>query len=183
MIVVMGTPGAGKSTIIRKFKEMHPDAVVVNFGTVMFDIASKHYGVTSRDGMRLLRRDRFREIQGRAAGELLKHGQGIIIDTHASVRMADGYYPGFPHYVLSKLRIDAFLYIRAPPVEIASRRERDTTRKRDPETLDEIKFHEMVNLSMVSSYAAYANAPIKFIINEDGKLDQTMRQFEECVGL
>ncbi len=183
MYIVMGTPGAGKSTVIKEFKARHPDAQVFNFGTVMFEIAQKEYGIANRDEMRKMRRDKFRELQSRAANELMKMGKGIIIDTHASINTADGFYPGMPNYVLSKLTIDSFIYVHASVETVLSRRLRDTTRRRDIESLQELRFHESVNLAMVCSYASYVNAPIKFIINEDGKLEEAIKQFEECVRI
>ena len=182
MIVVMGTPGAGKTTVIREFLKRHSDVKVVNFGTVMFNIARDQYGVETRDDMRKLTRDVFRELQSRAAHEILKSSADII-DTHASVKTLDGYYPGFPYYLISNLDIDLFVYIIAPFKTIRLRRERDKCRKRDYETIDEIRFHENMNISFLTSYSTMANAPIKFILNDDGKLEQAVKEFEECVRL
>ncbi|MGB9635088.1 MAG: adenylate kinase [Candidatus Micrarchaeia archaeon] len=181
--IVFGTPGAGKSSIMKKFVEMHPNAHVVNFGTLMYEIAKHQQGISSRDELRNLPRSRFRELQNMAANEILKLGNDIIIDSHASIKTVDGYHPGFPFYLLSKLNIDAFIYIRANPEEILERRKRDTTRKRDVETLDDVQFHDMINLAMVCSYSSYANAPIKFITNREGKLDEAVDEFKKCVRL
>ncbi len=183
MIVVMGTPGAGKSTLIKEFKKRHPNVKVVNFGTVMHEIAMNEMGIKNRDDMRKLSRDEFRLLQSKAANEILKMGSDLIIDTHASIKTSDGYHPGFPYYVLSKLPIRQYVYIRAPVCDIISRRKRDVSRKRDRESEDDIRFHEQVNLSMVSAYATHSNAPIKFIYNEDGKLEEAIKEFEECVRL
>ncbi len=183
MIIVMGTPGAGKTTIIREFRKRHPNANVVSFGTLMFEIASHELGMQNRDDMRRLKRSEFRSLQNKAANRLLTLGKEIIVDTHASVKTADGYYPGFPYYVLSKLSVDAFIYIHASVKEILGRRKKDRSRKRDIESEHNIYFHEQINLSMVCSYSSYANAPIKFILNEDGKLEQSIKMFEECVRI
>jgi adenylate kinase len=177
----MGTPGAGKSSVIDEFMRRHPDAKVVNFGTIMNDIALKDYGIKNRDDMRKLNREKFRELQSKAANALLRQGQDIIVDTHASIRTADGYYPGFPYYILAKIKVDAFVYIHASMETILARRMRDKSRRRDLETPEQIKFHEEINLSLVCTYAAQANAPVKFIINEDGKLEEAIREFEESV--
>jgi len=181
MIIVMGTPGAGKSSIVDEFMRRHPDVKVVNFGTLMYEIAQKEYQVKNRDDMRTLTRDKFRELQSKAANALLRLGSNIIVDTHASVRTVDGYYPGFPYYILSKIKVDAFVYIHSSMETILARRMRDKSRKRDIETLEQIKFHEEINLSLVCTYAAQANAPIKFIINEDGKLEEAIKEFENSV--
>jgi adenylate kinase len=179
----MGTPGAGKSSVIKEFKSKHPDSIVINFGTIMFEIAQRDYGVENRDDMRKLDRAKFRELQSKAATEIMKRGKDVIIDTHASINTVDGYHPGFPNYVLSKFNIDAFIYIYAPIDTIISRRQRDVSRKRDVESIEQIRFHEDINFAMVCSCANFANAPIKFIKNEDGKLDEAIRQFEDCVRL
>ncbi|MCX8200405.1 MAG: adenylate kinase [Candidatus Micrarchaeota archaeon] len=181
MIIVMGTPGAGKSSVVDEFVRRHPDAKVVNFGTLMYEIAQKEYGLKDRDEMRNLPREKFRELQRKAAKVLLNQPHDTIVDTHASVRTKDGYYPGFPYYILSKIKVDAFVYIHASMETILSRRMRDKSRKRDLETPEQIKFHEEINLSLVCTYASQANAPVKFIINEDGKLEEAIKEFEESV--
>ncbi len=183
MIVVMGTPGAGKSTVIKEFRKRNPKVKVVNFGTVMHEIAKEEFGIKDRDEMRKLNRDQFRLLQSMAVNKILRMGNDLIIDTHASIKTSDGYHPGFPYYVLSKLPVRQYIYIRAPICDIISRRKRDTTRKRDRESESDLRFHEQINISMVSAYATHSNAPIKFIYNEDGKLEEAIKEFEECVRL
>lgn len=181
MIIVMGTPGAGKSSVIEEFTRRHPDAKVVNFGTIMYEIAQKDYQVNNRDEMRKLARDKFRELQGKTINVLLSYGPGVIVDTHASVRTVDGYYPGLPCYLLSKIEVDSLIYIHSSMETILSRRMRDKSRSRDAETPEQIKFHEEINLSFVCTYAAQVNAPVKFILNEDGKLEEAVKEFEKSV--
>ncbi|MCX8205609.1 MAG: adenylate kinase [Candidatus Micrarchaeota archaeon] len=183
MIIVMGTPGAGKSTVLSALSAKHPEIKVVNFGTVMLDIAKAEYGVAGRDDMRKLPRDKYRELQRKAAQAIAKMPPSTIIDTHASVNTADGYHPGLPLYVLSELPIDALVYIYARIEDVIERRRRDTSRQRDAEPPEQLRLHESINLAMVSAYSVHANAPVKFILNETGRLEEAVSQLERCVRI
>ncbi|MEM0437809.1 MAG: adenylate kinase [Candidatus Micrarchaeia archaeon] len=183
MIIVMGTPGAGKSTVLNALAAKHPEIKVVNFGTVMFEIAKEEYGVAGRDDMRKLPREKYRELQRKAAQLIAKMPPNTIIDTHASVNTADGYHPGLPQYVLSELPIDAFVYIYAGIEDVIERRRKDTSRQRDTEPPEQLRLHESINLAMVSAYAAYVNAPVKFIHNKTGLLEEAVGQLERCVRI
>ncbi len=51
MIIAMGVPGAGKTTVLKGLKG---DYKVVNYGDLMLEIEKKEYGIKDRDEMRLL---------------------------------------------------------------------------------------------------------------------------------
>jgi adenylate kinase len=51
MIIVMGVPGAGKTSVLQGLKT---DYQVVNYGNLMLEIEKKEFGVKDRDVMRKL---------------------------------------------------------------------------------------------------------------------------------
>ncbi|MEM4368576.1 MAG: AAA family ATPase, partial [Candidatus Anstonellales archaeon] len=97
MIIVMGLPGAGKSTVLQNLKL--ENYVILNYGTLMFEIAQKEKLVSNRDEMRKLNPEEQRRIQRMVVDEIKKHGKRVILDTHCSIKTPKGYLPGLPFYV------------------------------------------------------------------------------------
>lgn len=155
-IVVVSVPGSGKTTILRMVRERLPDVQVVNFGDVMFDIASRNYGVKHRDEMRVkLPFEVYRKVQEEAAEYIASLPGDVIVDTHASIKMHGGYYPGLPDRVVSKLRPHVILVIEYDPKDVIERRRGDPTRFREEEGEEDIEMHQQAN--KIFAFAA-ANA-------------------------
>ncbi len=168
--VVAGTPGVGKSTILREFKSKMPTLKVINFGDVMFDIAKEKFKLNNRDEIRMLGTEDFRKLQSRVVRKLAAIESSYVLNTHASVKTIDGYYPGLPRYVLEQLPIECFIYIHAPLEQIVERRNNDLTRKRDVENIDELREHDEMNRNYLASYSMFCNSPVKFLVNSEGQL-------------
>ncbi|WP_188595660.1 adenylate kinase [Thermocladium modestius] len=154
-IVLVAVPGAGKSTTLGLVKQRMPDVFIVNYGDVMLDIAKRMYGITHRDEMR--RRipvDEYRKVQELAAEEISKMQGDVIIDTHASIRVQGGFYPGLPDRIIAKLRPDAIILLEFNPRDIIERRSKDESlRVREAEGEAEIEMHQLAN-----RYYAFAAA-------------------------
>jgi hypothetical protein len=78
MYIIMGVPGAGKSTVINKFMEKHKEWEVINYGTLMFEIAKK-FGIENRDDMRKSDLDLQKKIQARVGEELSKISKILVL--------------------------------------------------------------------------------------------------------
>jgi adenylate kinase len=170
--VVAGTPGVGKSTILKYFKKNKPSFQVINFGDVMFDIAREKFKLKNRDEIRMLETEDFRMLQSRVVRKLAAVESSYILNTHASVKTVDGYYPGLPRYVLEQLPIECFVYIHAPLKEIIERRDKDKSRKRDVETIDDLREHDEMNRNYLASYSMFCNSPVKFLVNANNQLEK-----------
>jgi adenylate kinase len=168
--VLAGTPGVGKSTILKEFKRVKPKFNVINFGDVMFDIAKEKFKLNNRDEIRMLETEDFRMLQSRVVRKLATYESSFILNTHASVKTVDGYYPGLPRYVLEQLPIECFIYIHAPLSEIIERRNKDKSRKRDVENIEDLREHDEMNRNYLASYSMFCNSPVKFLVNADGQL-------------
>ncbi len=189
MYIVMGLPGAGKSTILKHFLEKHPEVEVVNYGDIMFSLAKERFNIANRDEMRKkippeeyveLQRaveDRLVEISHKAKEE----GRIIILDTHGAVKTPRGFVPGLPMRFLSRLHVDALILITAPYKDIMQRRVEDKLRQRDLELLEDLKEHDKVNKYLLAAYGAISGARIKVVKNPNGKLEEALADFEKVI--
>ena len=177
-IILMGIPGVGKTTLINALVEIlktrNIDVSVNSFGTTMFDIA-KQNGIQNRDELRKLPILQQQDLQKTAAEKIAQINDDIvIIDTHAFINSPAGYYPGLPEYALNIIKPTNFVSVSAKPEEIYSRRINDTTRNRDKVTLSQIKSELDVHSGMISSCAVITGAPVKFVLNGQGKVDEAV---------
>ena len=172
IIVVTGVPGIGKSTVMEK-ASIAKDIEIVNYGTVMFEIAKK-FGVEKRDDIRKLESFKQREIQEKAAERIHEMGD-VILDTHCTIKTPKGYLPGLPEFVLKKLKPEVIVLVEATPEEIAGRRQKDKTRERDNEMISEIEEHQMINRYTSMAYSAISGITVKIIYNHDNRIDEAAK--------
>jgi len=211
IVVVTGTPGVGKSTVIsravEKLRSAGTDCEVINYGDFMLEIAKEKAGVTDRDEMRKLSFDLYQNIQKEAADDIARVAERklVLVDTHTTVKKPEGYYPGLPRWVLERLRPMTIVIIEAPPTEILSRRGKDVERRRDKELVEigehkfddnhivsyrftgdeellaEIEEHQQLNRAIAMAYAAFTGAAVRIIVNKDGKLSDAVREMVEAL--
>lgn len=178
MIIVMGLPGAGKSTVLGMLK----GARLLNYGTLMFEIAREKFGVESRDGIRSLPIEKQKEIQAQVAQRLSAEGKGTVLDTHCSVKTPKGYLPGLPFELLSKLEVEALVLITAKPQEVFARRSNDSTRERkDDLSLEDVQEHDSMNRALLAAYAAHRGCPANIIYNEQGKAEEAAARLQKMM--
>ncbi len=170
MIIVMGLPGAGKSTVLSAASGT--GYKTLNYGDLMFGIAKKKFGLGHRDELRKLDPEKQKAVQAAVGDELaLMHGK-IILDTHCSVSTPKGYLPGLPYPLLSKLRVEHVVLITAPLEEIAARRKSDATRVRDAEADEALSEHDAMNRALLAAYACLTGATALIISNRQGKVEE-----------
>ncbi|MEM4348129.1 MAG: adenylate kinase [Candidatus Anstonellaceae archaeon] len=174
MIVVMGLPGAGKSTVLSATPK---DYKIINYGDLMFEIAQKRYMVSDRDQIRKLDPKKQAVIQSLVGKKLAKMKGKIILDTHCSIATPKGYLPGLPFRLLSKLKVELLILITAPFEEIIIRRQADASRTRDSQTVDSLAEHDSVNRALLAAYSCLTGAPCAIISNRQGKLEEAQQKF------
>jgi len=175
MIIVMGLPGAGKSTVLNGVKR---DYKIVNYGDLMLEIEKEKFGVKDRDDMRKLPIEKQKKAQKMVYEKLSKMEGKVILDTHCSVNTPRGFFPGVPFDYLKMLKVDALVLITANPEEVAARRANDPTRKRDA---DDVALHDGLNRAYLASYSAFTGAPAVVIFNRQGKLEEAIAQLEKVL--
>jgi adenylate kinase len=183
-IVVTGIPGTGKTVVCdfveRLAREAGVEVNVINYGTVMTEILRKHQKEMERDTIRKADIDFQHKLQMEAAEGILEKVEQLkgvkIIDTHMSVNTPVGFLPGLPYHVLQILKPEMFVLIEAKPDEISSRRAKDTNRKRDEALEEMVKQELLFSRLMAAACAVLTGAPIKTVINAEGKQEDAARQ-------
>jgi adenylate kinase len=179
VIVVTGIPGVGKTTVMQKAAE-GMDIQFVTFGTIMIDIAKELKLVKDRDEMRKLTLDQQKQLQIKTAEKVAKM-KNVILDTHCTVKTTKGYMPGLPEWVLRKLNPTAIIIVEADPQEIYNRRAKDMTRNRDPDSVEKIAEHQMINRAAAMAYATLTGATVKIVFNHDNALDAAVKEAEPVI--
>lgn len=174
LVLVLGTDGAGKTSVLNGVKS----ARTVNVGTELYTYYSKKFGVSARDRIRVAQLAAYGEalkIRNVILRKIAKMNGTIAIDTHAFVKAVDGYMPGLSLKDLAVLKgkIGAIIYIDADSKQIIKRRQSDKTRNREVDSEEELNRERSINLMFSTQYALYLEAPMYIVKNEDGKLAAT----------
>jgi adenylate kinase len=178
VIIIMGTPGAGKSTVLSEASKDRKHWTITNYGDLMVEIAKAKGYVKDRDELRHLDVAKQREVQTAVAERLAGMKGNVVLDTHCSINTPQGYYPGLPYSLLSKLKVDALVLVTAPLEHILGRRKSDTTRVRDTQKDEELAEHIRINEAMLAAYSVLTGAPVMIIENSNGKLDLAVDRLE-----
>jgi adenylate kinase len=181
--IVTGAHGVGKSTVIKGFLKNHPEFKRVTFGDVMFEFAKAENIVDNKDDMRnKIDPQKYRQIQKKAAEKIGGMEGNIVLDTHCSIKMKRGYYPGLPKHVIKVLAPRAIVLIEARPEEIKKRRETDPTRHRsDFGEVEGTVVHQNMNRAYAAAYSMLSGAFIKIIVNEEGNAEEASKKLEEVL--
>ena len=175
MTIVLGVPGAGKSTVLAALKGKQ-GATLVNYGDLMFDIASKKKYVSHRDDLRKLPPATQKKVQSEVGDALARMEGNVVLDTHCSIATPKGYLPGLPFFLLGKLNVGQLVLITAPIKDIMARRCADKTRARDAESEESLRQHHDINMALLASYAAFCGAPAKVIVNSQGNVEDAKKE-------
>jgi len=187
VVVVTGVPGAGKSTVVQEaLKQLKAQGVeyeFINYGDVMFELMREREGVADRDEMRKIPTSSYRKIQREAGKQIARAAQRkfVLVDTHCLIKKPEGYYPGLPRWVIEELDPESIVIIEASSEEVARRRAKDTTRRRDKELLDEVVEHQLLNRAIATAYATLTGATVRIIHNRDGKLSEAVKEMVEVL--
>lgn len=175
MIIVMGLPGAGKSTVLAAADGSGYE--MLNYGTEMFSIAKEKFGIENRDMLRTLSPEKQKEVQEAVGKKLAKISGKAILDTHCSINTSHGYLPGLPYSLLKNLKVDRLVLISAPLKDIVGRRGKDASRVRDAQSMESLHEHDEMNRAYLAAYSALCGAPAVIIMNGDGALEAAQKKF------
>jgi len=186
-VVVVGIPGVGKTTIVKKLaeiiKEHNKTVNVTNFGTIMFEVA-KQNGLQNRDEIRKLPISEQKNLQKNTAKKLSEITDDVlIIDTHAFIRTPEGFNPGLPYHVLQIIMPTHFIIVTAKTEEIYNRRMKDETRNRDKASITSIKKELDIQSAMMSACSILSGSPLMQVQNNEGKLEEAANKIIKAIGL
>lgn len=180
IIIFVGTPGAGKSSILKGVT--HNGYKLLNIGTEMFNVAKKDYAVQDRDDIRKLSADNIKKIRNTVFDNIRKEPSDIIIDTHASIRSGTRFVPGFTIDEINSLNdVRTIVYVDSTSHDIIARRGADLFRRRDVEDETDLEEQREVNLSLISTASVIIGMPIYIIKNQQGKEDEAIAQANAIV--
>lgn len=187
IVVVVGIPGVGKTTIIKKIVEMikgnEKSVNVKSFGSIMLEVAEEN-GIQDRDELRTMPVVEQKTLQKNAAERLSKIDDDVvIIDTHAFIKTPEGYNPGLPYHVLKIIKPTHFILVTAKTEEIYNRRMKDETRNRDKVSINTIKKELDIQSAMMSACSILTGSPLKPVLNSEGKLEEAADQIIQAIGL
>ena len=186
-VVIVGIPGVGKTSLVTKIAELikqkNKTVSVHSYGTIMFEEAKK-IGIKNRDELRTLPIEKQKQLQKIAAETISNLSDDVIfIDTHAFISTKAGFYPGLPNYVIQIIQPTNFIAITASPDEIHNRRMKDTTRNRDPVSIEDIKKELAVQDAMLSSCSVLSGSPMKVVFNHEGNVEEAAKSVLGAIGL
>jgi adenylate kinase len=178
LVIVTGIPGVGKTTVITTavdmVKQKHGEEVLVlNFGTAMFEVASKKGLVKDRDEMRKLPTKAQRDIQKMAGKNISQKARSarVIVDTHALIQTNNGYLIGLPEWVVTALEPKTVVLVEAAPDKIAARRSEDPTRTRDSQDVTIIEIHQQMCRAAAVAAGTLTGATVRIINNRQGEVE------------
>lgn len=189
-IIVTGIPGTGKTTVCNLVEKLAKSAGietnVINYGTVMVDILKKSGRLMERDAMRKDTVDAQRGLQKQVAeaiAEKTRNSDGMtIIDTHMSIKTAEGYFPGISTNNLQTLKPEMLVLVEAQPYEISSRRRKDASRNRDAAAEDAVMEELAFSRAFAAACAVLMSIPVKVVVNSEGKPEEAAKAILTTLG-
>lgn len=181
-VIVTGSPGAGKSTIVNALGEAGGYRVA-NIGSLMLEEAKRLGYTDDRDKIRYMEMGRLDDIRIKAFNVLAAYEGNIVVDTHNYVEENGRFVPGLPLSLLQGLKgIEAFIYVNAEESDIIDRRRKDTTRMRELEDPENMKVQKTLNLSVLAYYSSLLDVPLYLINNRNGHLDESKARFRDVLN-
>ncbi len=166
-----GSPGAGKTTLLKGLA--HSKYRIVNLGSMMLNETK----TKKRDRMRFMDSKEITELRKRVLRKIAAMGGDIIIDSHASVEQRGRYIPGITIDDLGIIKnLKSFVYVDSFTEDIVKRRNADKSRNREKERLELIDVQRLINLSILSTCAAYLDVPIYVVLNKQGELSSSLKE-------
>lgn len=181
--IVVGLSGVGKSTVLEEAMLLSKkDYKLINYGDKMMEIAEDH-GIESRDKMKQLDIETYKEIQREAAEKIfeLADGQEVILDTHTTIKTPHGYIPGLPRWSIEEMNPKRIIMITASAEQIWKRVQDDNEREREHESLDGVKEYLRISEEMASNCAVLTGAYLKKIENPDGRAEEAAEELVNCL--
>jgi len=187
IVIVVGVPGVGKTSVINEAKKyLKYEFKVVNTGDIIFELAKEKYNINNRDEIRKkLTFEQQKEIQEeeiKRIKEMEKEGD-IILDTHLVIESYEGYIPGMLREYAEILRPDGIVVIISDPDKIFVRRLKDIQiRGRDIENLKRIEIQQNLTIYFTTIFMFEYNTIVEVINNEEGLLEESAKKFAEFLN-
>jgi adenylate kinase len=188
VVIVTGIPGVGKTTVINaaveQVKERSGEEVLIlNFGTEMFEVATKAGHVRDRDEMRKLPTSLQRENQKQAGLSIAEKSKSakVIVDTHTLIQTNNGFLIGLPEWVVTAIKPKTVVLVEADSEKIASRRTGDESRTRDAQAVTDIQIHQEMCRAAAVSVGTITGATVRIIKNREGLVEEAASELADTL--
>lgn len=181
--IVIGLSGVGKGTVLEEAMLLaDQEYEVINYGDRMLETAKERDLVETRDEMKQLDVDTYKDIQAEAAESIFEDAEekDVIVDTHAAIYSPHGYIPGLPKWSVEKLEPSKIIMIDADSEAIWSRVQEDD-REREHESIEHITEYRRVAREMAATGSVLTGAYLKIIENEDGRAEAAAEELVETL--
>lgn len=177
-IIVTGTPGSGKTTVLSKIKSVK----IINLADEMLRLSTEK-GVTDRDRLRYMSYQDIAQMRKEVIEKKINQvKEDSLVDTHLTVKKKTRYVPGFSKDDLDSFKgVCALIYIDAHANDIMFRRLTDKTRIREDEPEEEIHEQRRINTAIAAYYSAYLNVPLYIIKNRQNQIENTVKETEAAI--
>ena len=179
LILVTGTAGAGKTSILTRLSELNGNSIrVLNMGTEMMDMTREKYNITDRDQLRRMDDKTVISIRN-AIMQKISRIQGGHHNRHPRLGEAGKeVQAGLFHRRVQKDKDRDNLHRYFLRGGTCQEPDRSVARKRAYENSAEIDEWRSVNISIISTFAVYLNIPIYIIYNQEGKQDEAAAELD-----
>ena len=110
----------------------------------------------------------------------------MIIDTHTSVKTPRGFFPGLSEVTAHMIKPDVIVFLEYRPRDIAARRKKDKSRRRDNDSEELLEAHQESSKQFAFEAAEHVEAAVK-VINlrypEKRPFEHARKAAEEIVKL
>jgi adenylate kinase len=175
LVIITGVPGVGKTTVLVAALDLCKSLSLhvrhVNYGDVMFEMATAQGLVKVRDEIRRLPVKAQVELQLAAASKIVTMAKesNVILDTHMFVRTPDGYMPGIPSWVAESLLPDSIVLLEAEPEEISRRRTKDAEiRIREADSAVKVAEHQLLGRAGAAALSVLTGCTVTIAENREG---------------
>jgi len=187
IVMVVGVPGVGKTSVINEAKKyLKYEFKVVNTGDLMFELAKEKYNINNRDEIRKkLTFEQQKEIQKEAIKRIkeMEKESDIILDTHLVIESYEGYITGMFREYAEILKPDGVAVIISDPDKIFVRRLKDIQiRGRDIENLKRIEIQQNLTIYFTTIFMFEYGTIVEVINNEEGLLEEAAKKFAEFLN-
>ena len=183
--IVVGLSGVGKSTVLEEAMLLsEKEYELINYGDQMFEVAKEKGLVDTRDEMKNLGVETYKELQKTAAEQIFEIAEenDVIVDTHAAIKSPYGYIPGLPKWSVSELDPEKIIMLTASAQQIYQRSQSDQDREREHDSVEEVQEYQQVAREMAAADSVEVGAYLKIIENKEGRAEQASRELIEVLN-
>ncbi|MFB6144281.1 MAG: adenylate kinase [Candidatus Nanohaloarchaea archaeon] len=182
--IVVGLSGVGKSTVVEEAMLLSDtDYRVINYGDRMLETAKEQDLVDSRDEMKQLPQEEYRQIQMEAAESIVQDAEetDVLVDTHAAIKTPYGYVPGLPKWTIEQLDPEKIIVIDASARQIFKRSQGDDSREREHDSVEEVELYRDIAREMAATGAVMTGAYLQVVENSPGKAQKAAEKVVETL--